>query len=67
MKVAVPSAWSSSSAAWSVTVLLVFQFEVVKVSEPPDFTDRFVSWSLPDLRATVTVTFPEGFVASFTW
>ena len=67
LKSAVPLSPSLSSAAWSVTVWLVFQFEVVKVSEPPVFTLRFASWLPEVLRATVTVTLAEGLVFSFTW
>ena len=64
---AVPLSASSSSAASNVTVWLVFQFVVVKVSEAPVFTLRSVSWVPLVLRATVTLTLAEGLVASFTW
>ena len=67
VNVAVPSATSPSSAACSVTVWFVFQFEVVNVSDEPVFTDRSVSWPLPVFRATVTVTESVGGVVSFTW
>ena len=63
---AVPASPSSSSAAWSVTVWSVFQFDVVKVSEEPVLTLRFASWIPVVLRATVTVTSLEGLVASLT-
>ena len=66
-KSAVPLSPSSSAAAWSVTVWPVFQLEVVKVSEPPVFTLRFASCVPLVLRATLTVTSSEGWVASFTW
>ena len=49
-----------------MTVWSVFQFDVVKVSELPVFTERFASWLPLDLRATVTVTSADGCVASFT-
>ena len=61
-----PSAWSSSSRASSVTVWSVFQFEVVKVRGVLLFTLRSWSWVPVVLRATLTVTLAEGFVVSFT-
>ena len=67
VKSAVPSTPSASAAAWIVTVLFVFQFVVVKVSEAPLLTERSPSWPDPALRATLTVTFPVGFVARRTW
>ena len=66
LKSAVPLSPSSSSAAWSVTVWSVSQFDVVKVSEPPVLTDRLASCVPVVERATVTVTLAEGWVASFT-
>ena len=66
LKSAVPLSPSSSSAAWSVTVWSVSQFDDVKVSEPPVFTLRFAS-CVPVLeRATLTVTSLEGLVFSLT-
>ena len=61
---AVPLSPSSSWAAWRVTVWSEFQFEVVKVRDEPVLTERSESCSLPDLRATVTVTLALGLVAS---
>ena len=66
MKTAVPFSPSWSWAAWRVTVWSEFQLLVVKVSDDPVLTDRFVSWLLPLLRATVTVTLALGLVASLT-
>ena len=65
-KSAVPLSPSSSSSASSVTVWSVFQLDVVKVSEEPVFTLRSSSWVPLVLRATLTLTFAEGLVASFT-
>ena len=64
---AAPSSPSSSSFASSVTVWFVFQLSVVNVSVPPVFTLRSVSCVPVVLRATVTVTSADGFVASLTW
>ena len=66
MNTAEPFAWSLSSSASSVTLWLVFQFEVVKVSEPPVLTERSVSGEPVVACATVTVTSSEGWVLSLT-
>ena len=59
--VAVPWSESSSSAALTVTVCAVLQFDVLKVSELAD-TVR----SLSPLAATPTVTAAVGSVSSTT-
>ena len=64
--VAVPFSPSLSCAASRVTVWSVLQFVVVKVSESPVLTLMSASWSLPLLRATLTVTSALGLVASLT-
>lgn len=46
-----------------VTFCAVFQFDEVKVSDAPPVTESPV---LPDARAVVTVTLPDGCVESFT-
>ena len=61
---AVPSSPSASGAASRVTVWAVFQVEVVKASEAPDW--MVMSSSPPAFLATATVTRPVGRVASLT-
>ncbi|GAA3254014.1 hypothetical protein GCM10020216_089270 [Nonomuraea helvata] len=52
-----PAVVSESCAAARVTVCAVFQLDGVKVSEPPELTDRSVS---PLVRVVVTVTLADG-------
>ena len=61
--VAWPLLRSSSSAALTVTVCAVLQFEVVKVR---DVGDTVRSASPPSAFATVTITRPVGTASSTT-